>query len=217
MRHHLQCLDQRIKKLTLRLRQKVKQENLTALYKHLNVTGILDLTNLDRFRLTADPKTGATAFEFDNGDKWVSLAKQTGEILEPKTLRDRFGKLNGMKIFLDTDEIPPALERSFKAATNFKRELPTDIEMESIPLMAISSLAEDVHVKTREASQNTDLDVREFLGIDKALQTIQGELVNNISKLTEINERIKKESKKLKKWKIILSILKNKGSCIKID
>ena len=217
MRHHLQCLDQRIKKLTLRLRQKVKQENLTALYKHLNVTGILDLTNLDRFRLTADPKTGATAFEFDNGDKWVSLAKQTGEILEPKTLRDRFGGLKGMKIFLDTDEIPPALERSFKAATNFKRELPTDIEMESISLMAISSLTEDVHVKTREASQNTDLDVREFLGIDKALQTIQGELVNNISKLTEINERIKKESKKLKKWKIILSILKNKGSCIKID
>ena len=30
------------------------------------------------------------------------------------------------------------------------------------------------------------------------LQSLQGELVNNISKLTEINERIKKESKKLK-------------------
>ena len=40
--------------------------------------------------------------------------------------------------------------------------------------------------------------MREFLGIDKALQTIQDELVNNTSKLTEINERIKKESKKLK-------------------
>ena len=36
------------------------------------------------------------------------------------------------------------------------------------------------------------------LGIDKALQTIQGELVNNTSKLTEINERVKRESKKLK-------------------
>ena len=40
--------------------------------------------------------------------------------------------------------------------------------------------------------------MREFLGIDNDLQTIQDELVNNTSKLTEINERIKKESKKLK-------------------
>ena len=70
--------------------------------------------------------------------------------------------------------------------------------MESIPLMELSTLAEDIHVKTREASQNTDNDLREFLGIDNALQTIQCELINNTSKLTEINERIKKESKKLK-------------------
>ena len=30
------------------------------------------------------------------------------------------------------------------------------------------------------------LDMQEFLGIDKALQSIQGELVNNTSKLIEI-------------------------------
>ena len=70
--------------------------------------------------------------------------------------------------------------------------------MESIPLMELSSLVEDIHVKTREASQNTDLDMREFLGIDKALQSIQGELLNNTSKLTEINKCIKRDTKKLK-------------------
>ena len=70
--------------------------------------------------------------------------------------------------------------------------------MESIPLENLSSLAEDVHIKTREASQNTDLDMREFLGIDKALQSIQGELLNNTSKLTEINKSIKGDTKKLK-------------------
>ena len=69
--------------------------------------------------------------------------------------------------------------------------------MESIPLMELSSLVEDIHVKTREASQNTDLDMREFLGIDKALQSIQGQLLNNTSKLTEINKRIKRDTKKL--------------------
>ena len=64
--------------------------------------------------------------------------------------------------------------------------------MESIPLMELSSLVEDIHVKASEASQNTDLDMREFLGVDKALQSIQGKLLNNTSKLIEINKRIKR-------------------------
>ena len=69
--------------------------------------------------------------------------------------------------------------------------------MESIPLMELSFLVEDIHVKTREASQNTDHDMRELLGINKALQSIQGELLNNTSKLTEINKHIKRDTKKL--------------------
>ena len=56
---------------------------------------------------------------------------------------------------------PPALEGSFKAATKLMRELPTDLEMESTPLEKLSSLVEDINVKAREASQNTDLDMRE--------------------------------------------------------
>ena len=100
-----------------------------------------------------------------------------------------------MKNFLGVDNTPPSLERSFKAATKLKGELPTDIEMESIPPMELLSLVEDIHVKTQEASQNTGLDMQEFLGIDKALQSIQGELLNNTSKLTEINKRIKRYQK----------------------
>ena len=69
--------------------------------------------------------------------------------------------------------------------------------MESIPLEELSSLVEDIHVKTREASKNTDPDMREFLGIDKALQSIQGELLNKNSKLTKINKRIERDIKKL--------------------
>ena len=53
--------------------------------------------------------------------------------------------------------------------------------MESIPLEELSSLVEDIHIKTREASQNANLDMREFLGIDKVLQKIQGELLKNTS------------------------------------
>ena len=69
--------------------------------------------------------------------------------------------------------------------------------MENIPFMELSCLVENSHVKTREASQNTKLNMREFLGIDKALQNIQGELLNNTSKLTDINKRIKRHTQKL--------------------
>ena len=176
----------------------MKRDKISALYRQLNVTGNPDLIDLDSFRLTKDPKKGVTIFEFYNGDRrWVPLTKQTSDIFAPKTLRDKFGGLNTIKIFLGVDKTPPALERSLKAATKLKADLHTDLQMESIPLEELSSLAEEIHVKTREASQNTDLDMREFLGTDKALQSIQGELLNNTSKLTEIDKRIKRDTKKL--------------------
>ena len=63
--------------------------------------------------------------------------------------------------------------------------------------MKLSSLVGDIHVKTRETSQNTVIDMQEFLGVDKALQSMQGELLNNTSKLTKINKRIKRDTKML--------------------
>ena len=102
-----------------------------------------------------------------------------------------------MKIVLSIDKTPLSLERSINAASKLKAELPTDLQMESIPLKELLSLTEEIHIKKRETSQNTDLDTREFLVIDKALQSIQGELLNNNSKLTEIDKRIKRDTKKL--------------------
>ena len=52
-----------------------------------------------------------------------------------------------MKSVLSFDETPPLLERSLSAASKRSRELPTDIEMESIPLMRLSSLVEDIRAK----------------------------------------------------------------------
>ena len=70
--------------------------------------------------------------------------------------------------------------------------------MESVPLTELSSSVENVHIKTQETSQNTDFVLQNFLGINKALQSMQGELVNNTSKFVEIDKRIKKDSKNLK-------------------
>ena len=184
---------------TLQLRQKVKQDKITALYRHLNVTGEPGLADIGRFRIKKNSKTGNTDLVLLDGNKhWQCLTnKCNGKFLAAKTLRERFGGLNIKKSVLSLDETPSALERSFKAATKLSRKLPTDIEMESIPLEVLSSLVEDTRVKTREASQNIDLDMQELLGINKALQSIQGELLNNTSKLTEINKCTKRDIKKL--------------------
>ena len=87
----------------------------------------------------------------DGNKNWQSLTnKRTGEFLAAKTLLKKFGVLNVIKSVLSLDEIVSALERSFTAATRLRRELPMDIEMESIPFMELSSLVEDIYVKTRE-------------------------------------------------------------------
>ena len=59
--------------------------------------------------------------------------------------------------------------------------------------------AKEIQDKIREALVSTDLDMREFLGINKALQTIKGELILNTSKLTEIeiNKHIERDTEKL--------------------
>ena len=102
-----------------------------------------------------------------------------------------------MKNFLGIKATPLLLEQSISAAIKLKAELPIDLQMESIPLKYLASLVEDIHVKTREALQNTDLDMREFLRTDSVLQDIQDELLNNTSKLTEIDKRIKRDTKNL--------------------
>ena len=184
---------------TLQLRQQVKRDKTISLYRHLHVTADPALADIDRFITKINLKACNTDLLFlDANNHWQSVTnKRTGDFLAAKTLRETFGGLNIMKSVLSLGETPSVLERSAKAASKLKSELPTDFKMESIPLEELSSLVEDIYVKTREASQNTDLDMREFLGIDKVLQSIKGELLNNASKLTEIDKHIKRDTKKL--------------------
>ena len=125
---------------TLQLRQKVKRDKITALYRHLNLTGDPGLPDIDRFMIIKIPKTDNTDLLFFDDKSWQYLNnKRTGEFLAAKTLREKFGGLNIMESVLSLDETPPALERSFIVVTKLWRELPTDIEMESIPPEELSS------------------------------------------------------------------------------
>ena len=127
----------------------------------------------------------------------ITIGNPYGEFLAAKTLREKCGGLNIMKNALSLEKKSSALERSLKATTKLIPKLPTNLEMESIPIMELSPLVEDIHIKTREASQNTDRDMQDILGIYKALQCLQDEFLNNMSKLTEIDKRIKRDTKKL--------------------
>ena len=108
------------------------------------------------------------------------------------------------KSFLRFNQTPYVLEQSLTATTEVKSALPTDKEMATASSTKVSSHANGTHPK------NTDFDMQEFLGIDKALQTIQMELEINTSKLAKIVKHIKKDSKKFKEFKDNPTILKNK-------
>lgn len=60
-------------------------------------------------------------------------------------------------------------------------------------------LEEVIDEVTRSVNTNTDLDMREFLGINKALTRIKGKLQNNVSKLTKINARIVRKQENVPK------------------
>ena len=170
---------------TLRIRQKLNRDKIVLLCRYLDMTCHPGLTVLDRFMIKKNSKVSNIELLFLDGNQHLQplTNKRTGEFLASKTLREKCGGLNTMKSVLSLNQAPPSLEILISAASKLKSELPTDLQMESIPLKKLSSLVEDIRVLTREASQNTDLDIQEFLSIDKALQSIQSELLNNTSKI----------------------------------
>ena len=145
----------------LRLKQKLMRDKIVSLYRYLDVTVDPGLADLDRFMIKKNSKTdNIDLIFFDGNNQWQSFTnKRTGEFLAPKTLREKFGGLNTMKNFLGINT-PPVLERLISTASKLKSELPTDLQMESIPLKELSSLVEDIQAKTSEASQQTSLDMR---------------------------------------------------------
>ena len=86
-------------------------------------------------------------------------------------------------------------------AKKLQDQLPAYLEMEDIPLHDLPTLAEQVHLATREAATNTDLDIREFFGIDKALRRVQGEIVLNTAKLSELDKQLDRDRGKLEQIK----------------
>ena len=62
---------------TLQLRQEVKRDKITALYRHLNVTGDQGLAGIDQYMIKKDSKMGNTDLLFlDGNNQWHSLTNK---------------------------------------------------------------------------------------------------------------------------------------------
>ena len=61
----------------LPLRQEVKRDKITALYRHLNVTGDPGLASIDQYMIKKDSKMGNTDLLFlDGNNQWHSLTNK---------------------------------------------------------------------------------------------------------------------------------------------
>jgi len=74
-------------------------------------------------------------------------------------------------------------------ATKILDTIPTELEMDE--------LSPEQQIKATSVAINTDLDMREFNGTDRALTRIKGELQKNAGKLSDIDKHLKKEYDKL--------------------
>ena len=157
------------------------------------LTGDPGLADLDWFTVKKNSKIGNTELVFlDGNEHWQSLNnKRTGQFLAPKTLTGKFGRLNIMKGVLSLDQTPSALERLIVLQVNSKVSYQQTGKWKAYQWKSFRPWPRIFTLIC------TDLDMREFLGIGKVLQSIQGELLNNAWKLTETDKHIERDTKKL--------------------
>ena len=119
--------------------------------------------------------------------EYTNISKSNGTFLAESTMRTRLGaSLARSLLGIET----PSSSKSYSRV--LLKDL--DIEMDELPPQRLEEVINEV---MNSIGTNTDLDMREFEGIDKALTRIQGELANNAGKLTELDEHLKREQGKL--------------------
>ena len=156
--------------VSLRQREAAMDVQINALERNFNVK--IPREQRARFRYVS----GVLHVKKSSGE-YVNITKANGEFLAASTLRSRLGtSLARSLLGLET---PTAVKTRSRLLLD---AIPTEIEMEDLSPDKIEKV-------TREMAVNTDLDMRGFLGIDRALTRIKGELENNTSKLSEVDEQ----------------------------
>jgi ribosomal protein S20 len=179
--------------------QEIVEQKLSQIYNKLEVS-LPDETNpnIDRFRVVTRENKPFSDLEFFSGKEWVKLTDvRTGKPLKPTTIKSRMGGVDAMKGFLNINETPAKIQKDLDDSRALIDAIPFDLEMDHMSNEELYDVVDGVEIITRDMAVNTDLDMREFLGVDNALQPIKGELKNNMAKLGVIDEDIKRQRRKL--------------------
>ena len=159
----------------------VKQE-VKKFYKHIGNSRVDSFLNLDRFKVKNE--NNFNILYYKKNSKFYTLTNKTDETFNtPKELEKIITKTQQQQLGLSSIE-------------KLNNITPTSEEIDSLELKDLSSTITELTDVIGETSQ-TSLPMRELLGLDKALQRIQGELVNGTSKLTELEQDIAKNQRKL--------------------
>ncbi len=160
-------------------RRQIKRSKMSDLYKHMKweFDDSAELYLDDKFEIKNEK--GRNQLYFIKNGKEYSLTKNNGEFRSQKTI----------------NKIINPSEQTILGLSKILDDTPTMIEMQT---MTGEQIIESVETLSHNIATNTDLDMREILSIDKALTRFKGELVNNASKLTEIDEQIKGTKDELK-------------------
>ena len=146
--------------------------------------------HLERYKI--EHENGSVVLFFEKGGKWYNITdKRTGG----------FRSKGAIEKIITT-------KHKHDMSVSLLEKTPTELEMSDL---SGEKVVEAIDRVSRDIGTNTVLDMREFIGIDKALTRVKGELLNNASKLTKIDEHITLERKKLAEIKDSPDLKKHKG------
>ena len=179
--------------LTLSLEGQLKQTAINSAYETWGIPkGVVDpndfvYTEKDGLRLINHLEINLTNI---NTKKGLALATIAGSRGGAAVIR---GEL-GFSDYIRPQKInAAALQKGSDNLGSINAEA-GNVKMQDLPAVAADAVKT---LKTTLSDAPEQLPLREIRGLDKALQTIRGELVNNLAKLTELDNHITREQNKL--------------------
>ena len=123
----------------------------------------------------------------------LTYRNDPSKFLSLHTLRSKFNSVTDMRRQLSVSEYNPKLSsKAISTLHETQRKLPVNVE--EIPMQELPQAATET---INELETDPPLPMREIIALNESLQSIRGELVNNLAKLSELDKHIEYEKQKL--------------------
>ena len=179
------------------LRSELLGDKLNSFYE--SVGKMPDVVDPNQFELD---KENHLFVKTDKGKVQLTHKNNPRKFVQLNTLRPKMG-IDGVRRYLSLSDATIS-SKSIQALESAKEKLPSDVDIEMTELKRLPEIANTIVQETSFSSLNDEhqvdeppLPLREIYGLNKALQSIRGELTNNIAKLGELDDHIQRERDKL--------------------